>query len=446
MCNMYNVILDTDSYKASHYLQYPNGTRFVSSYIEARKNNFGFDIEGVVHFGLQAYIKRLQENPISLNQVMRAERIFMAHGEPFNRDGWWNIVNKHGGKLPIEIQSVSEGTVVPIGTPVVQIVNTDPDCPWLTSYLETAILRAVWYPSTVATLSREIKKLIRGYMEISSDTIDGLDFKLHDFGSRGVSSYESASIGGLAHLVSFMGSDSVVALLAAEEYYYEGGVVGYSIPAAEHSTITSWGEDKETEAYENMITQFAGEGKLYAVVSDSYDLFNAISNIWGDTLRDKVLSAGGTVVIRPDSGIPHEIVVQCLTLLGEKFGFTTNSKGYKVLPPQVRVIQGDGINYHSIKQILDNMLKNGWSADNVAFGMGGALLQQVNRDTLGYAMKCNAIKLESDYDWRPVSKKPKTDLGKASKAGYINNLPSIYKDGNMLSFTSFKSIRKRAKV
>lgn len=57
--------------------------------------------------------------------------------------------------------------------------------------------------------------------------------------------------------------------------------------------------------------------------------------------------------------------------LGSKFGTTINSKGYKLLPSYLRVIQGDGISYETLREILENMKKNGWSVDNLAFGCGG---------------------------------------------------------------------------
>ena len=172
--------------------------------------------------------------------------------------------------------------------------------PWLTTFIETALLRAVWYPTTVATLSRKAKLIIQAGLEKSSDDPAGqLPFKLHDFGARGVSSGESAGLGGMAHLVNFMGTDTMEALLAARRYY-GAEMAGFSIPAAEHSTMTSWGRARERQAYEMMLDRFEGEGRLVAVVSDSYDLDHAVNEIWGGALREKVLAQKGTLVIRHD--------------------------------------------------------------------------------------------------------------------------------------------------
>lgn len=261
-----------------------------------------------------------------------------------------------------------------------------------------------------------IRELILDYLERTSDNpASEIDFKLHDFGSRGVSSYESAGLGGLAHLSNFKGTDTVAALvLARDEYGAE--MAGFSIPASEHSTITSWGREGELDAYANILRRFAKPGAVVACVSDSYDLYNAVEHLWGEQLREVVIASGATVVIRPDSGTPHEVVLKTVQILDEKFGTTVNSKGYKVLN-HVRVIQGDGINYDSIELILSSLLANGYSATNVTFGMGGALLQQVNRDTQRFAYKCSAALINGQ--WNDVYKDPITDPGKTSKKGRL---------------------------
>ena len=405
-----NLILNTDSYKVSMFKQYPAGTTGVYSYIESRGGRY----DRTVFFGLQAFIKEYLLEPITQADIDIADEILTAHGEPFNREGWEYILSAHGGYLPVVIRAVPEGTVVPVKNVLATIENTDPKAFWLTTWLETALLRAVWYGTTVATQSYTIKQVILDYLEKTGDPTT-IDFKLHDFGARGVSSLESAGIGGAAHLVNFMGSDTISGVLYAREFY-NAGVAGFSIPAAEHSTITSWGRDNEVKAYENMVRQFGRAGSILAVVSDSYDIFNAASKLWGEDLRQLVIDSGATVVIRPDSGDPVEVNRRLVEILGEKFGYTTNSKGFKVLN-NVRLIQGDGINELTVRSILGAFMAMGWSADNIAFGMGGALLQIVDRDTQKFAMKCSAMQMNGK--WVDVVKDPITDPGKKSKAGRV---------------------------
>lgn len=408
----YNFIIDTDSYKASHWLQYPPNTTRTFSYIESR----GGRHDHTVMFGLQYYLKKYLSKNINISDIDEAEAFFKAHGEPFNRKGWIHILMEHDGYLPLKIRAVPEGMVIPTLNALVTVENTCPECFWVTSWIETILLR-IWYPITVATESLYIKNIIMDFLEkTSDDPKTEINFKLHDFGSRGVSSQESAGIGGAAHLVNFMGSDTVVGVMTAN-HYYNTPMAAFSIPAAEHSTITSWGRENETEAYRNMLRHFAKPGALVAVVSDSYDIFNACENIWGGTLRQEVIDSGGTVVVRPDSGHPPTVVLQCLRLLDSKFGSTVNSKGYKVLN-NVRVIQGDGVNSESINTILNVATQAGYSATNIAFGMGGALLQQHNRDTQKFAMKCSYILANGqDID---VFKDPITDSGKRSKRGRLD--------------------------
>ncbi|OUS24001.1 nicotinate phosphoribosyltransferase [Gammaproteobacteria bacterium 45_16_T64] len=454
-----NIILNADSYKASHFLQYPPSTTQVSSYIEAR----GGQYKSAVFFGLQMFIKEYLTKPITNDDVDEAKIIFDAHGVPFNEEGWRYILKEYDGYLPIEIEAIPEGTVIPVKNAMVQVMNTDPNCAWLTSYVETALLRAVWYPTTVATVSWNCRQVIQRYMEETADSTDGIDFKLHDFGARGATTEEAAAIGGTAHLVNFQGTDTISAIVAARRYY-GAEMAGFSIPAAEHSTITSWGKDNEADAYANMLDQFAGPGKLVAVVSDSYDLWNAIDNIWGDELKAKVVSTGGTLVVRPDSGDPVNIVIETVERLMKNFGSEVNSKGYRVLPEYIRVIQGDGISQQTIEAILAAMKQRRQSADNVAFGMGGELLQKINRDTMQFAMKASSAKV--DGLWRDVFKDPVTDHGKRSKKGRLavvqsttgeictiraqdigqqnNMMVPVFRNGDIIKEYDFEQVRNRA--
>ena len=407
-----NIILDTDSYKASHFLQYPPKTTRLFSYLESRGGKY----PATRFFGLQYILKRYLSTVITADDVEEARALITAHGEPFPYDGWMRVVNAHGGKLPLEVRAVPEGTLVPTHNVLMTVTNTDPELPWLVGWFETMLMR-VWYPTTVATQSYALKQIIREALERTSDHAEAeLPFKLHDFGSRGVSSRESAGLGGLAHLTNFMGSDTLEALRTGRNYY-GSDVAAYSIPAAEHSTITSWGKAHEVEAYRNMVSTFAKPGATFAVVSDSYDLKYAINVHWGETLRQQVEESGATLVVRPDSGEPAAMVRLAVRALDAKFGSDLNSKGYKVLR-HVRVMQGDGIDEESIREILQTVIGDGFSAENVGFGMGGALLQQVNRDTQRFAYKASAGLIDGHF--QPIYKDPVTDPGKRSKDGVLD--------------------------
>jgi nicotinamide phosphoribosyltransferase len=457
-----NLILMTDSYKVTHHKQYPPNTQIVQSYFESRGGAF----DETVLFGLQYYLKRyLSGVVVTRENIDEAEAIFTPHffgdSSLFHRAGWEYILDKHNGRLPISIKAVAEGTPVPVSNVLMTIENTDPDCFWLTNYLETLLVQA-WYGSTVATQSREMKRTILQFLDETGDPAS-IDFKLHDFGFRGVSSVETAGVGGAAHLVNFQGTDTMAGLIVARKYY-AAEMPGHSIPAAEHSTQTSWGRDHEVDAMRNMLTQFPTG--LVAVVSDSYDIFNACKNLWGGELKAEVLARDGVLVVRPDSGDPPTIVCQVLETLGEQFGTEINSKGYKLLPPKVRVIQGDGIDRTMLRTILEAVKDAGWSADNVAFGSGGGLLQKMDRDTSRYAFKCSSITVDGEE--RDVFKQPATDLGKRSKAGALtlvkrdgafasirrselldsddDQLLEVFRDGQILKEWTFDEVRGRASL
>lgn len=417
-----NLILDTDSYKSSHFLQYPAGTTRLFSYLESRGGRYPV----TRFFGLQYLLDRYLTRRVTRENVEEARALIEAHGEPFPHEGWMRVVDVHGGRLPLEIRAVPEGTLVPIHNVLMSVTNTDPELPWLVGWFETMLMRT-WYPTTVCTQSYHLREIIRGALEATSDrAAEELPFKLHDFGSRGVSSRESAGLGGLAHLVNFLGSDTLEALRVGRNHY-GADVAGFSIPAAEHSTVTSWGQPNEVEAYRNMVRQFGKPGGIFAVVSDSYDLKHAINVHWGETLRREVEESGATLVVRPDSGDPPAMVRLAVNALAAKYGTTTNGKGFRVLK-HVRVIQGDGIDETTIRQILDNLRVDGFSAENVAFGMGGALLQKVDRDTQRFAYKASAGVVGGEY--RGIYKDPVTDPGKRSKDGVLD---LVMEDGRMVT-------------
>lgn len=452
-----DIIMMTDSYKVGHYPQYPPRTNKVFSFFESRGGRY----PDALFFGLQYLIKKYFVGQVVTREAIdEADEIFAQHfGNPvlFNRQGWEYILNEYGGRLPISIRAVDEGSVIPVSNVLVTVENTDPRLYWLTNYVETLLVQ-LWYPITVATQSYYMKKEILQYLEKTGDPA-GIDFKLHDFGYRGSTTVESAGIGGLAHLVNFKGTDTLEAIMFARKYYHEK-MAGFSIPASEHSTITSWGRNGEVDAYENMLTQYP-HGPV-AVVSDSFDIFKACDEMWGGKLKDKVLNRDGVLVIRPDSGDPLIVLPKIMQILGKRFGYTQNEKGYKVLCPKVRVIQGDGIDHESVGLILGALCENGWSADNIVFGSGGGLLQKINRDTQKFAFKCSAV--EIDGEWQDVIKDPVTDQGKRSKAGRIglslnngkyqtainikpedNLLREVFKNGELLAEHTLEEIRMRAK-
>ncbi len=464
-----NILTLTDSYKSTHWKQYPKGSTKVYSYLESRGGKFN----NTMFYGLQYFIKQyLSGQVVTEEKIQKAKKFWDAHLGPglFNESGWKHILDKHDGHLPVRIKAVPEGTIVKTGNVLVTVENTDPEVPWLTNFLESILLQ-VWYPITVGTLSREVKKNLINYLKKTTsynpEEISGVvAFMLHDFGFRGVSSVESSGLGGSSHIINFMGTDTVPAILFAQEFYNTENPLAFSIPASEHSTMTSWGEPFEVKAMENMLDSYPTG--LVACVSDSFDIIRACRDYWGTALRDKILSRDGRLVIRPDSGDPVQTLKQIFHILWDKFGGTTNDKGFKVLDPHVRVIQGDGVNYESISDICNMMIEEGFSVENIAFGMGGALLQKVDRDTQKFAFKCSSITIdgeEAEVRKNPIEineKGERVQSFKKSKAGRLklvngqtvehshdeinDELVEVFLNGKVMKEWTFEEVRERAKV
>lgn len=454
-----NFLLKTDGYKYSHFTQYPPGTTKILSYLSSR----GGEFPSTLWFGLQMVLKKHFLKPITMEDVYEAQELLDDYtGENgYNIEGFKHIVEDHNGLLPLLIKAAPEGLVIPTGNVMLTIENTCPKCFWLTNFVETLISQ-LWYPTTVATISYHTKLLLTQYLTLTG-TPSLIPYMLNDFGYRGSTSDESAGIGGVAHLLNFKGSDTTIGLVYAKKFYGAPRGTAGTIPAAEHSTITSWGRAREAAAYKNILKSFPS-GPV-AVVSDSYDIFNACKNIWGNELLVDVMGRDGQLVIRPDSGDPLEVTLKCLHLLGETFGTYVNSKGYKVLNDKVRVIWGDGINYRKINVMLAGIVGHGWSVDNIRLGEGTGLLQDCNRDTQKFAVKCSLATINGvDVE---VYKDPITDSGKKSFRGrqvlyykgdgrYITAqadphiiypddiLRPVFRDGVLLVDDTFKMIQERA--
>lgn len=474
-----NFMTLADSYKTSHWAFYPPNTSFMASYLESRGGMF----DTTLWNGLQPLLKKY-----FIGQVITEEKIEEAYQEwgehfgdynVFNRAGWEYILKEHDGYLPLRIKQAPEGSVIPVSNIMAMVENTDEgNCAWLTNYVETVLLH-VWFPTTVGTLSREIKKVqIKSLIETSDLTdeeINGIvSFMLHDFGFRGTSSVQSAAAGGAAHLINYMGTDTFVATRFIKQFYNTSNMTGFSIRATEHSTVMLWKE--EMQMMKRLITE-TPEAAIVACVSDTYDIVNAVKNIWGGELRDNIMERNGRLVIRPDSGDPSYTLGVIFDILWEKFGEYghVNSKGYRVLPPQIRVIQGDGVNYNSIKEILTMLAKRGYSTENIVFGMGGALLQKLDRDTQKFAIKaCTAIidgevldvqkspmEFDKDGNYKVSFKKSKKGYMKLvlengeyrtvtsedpNFDSYKDELEIVFEDGQLIKEYKFQDIRDRAAI
>ncbi len=463
-----NLLLLADAYKYSHYKLYASDTTKIYSYLESRGGMFN----ETVFYGLQYFLKEyLEGQAFTKENIDEAEEVLngvFGRKGIFKRENFEYILDRYNGQLPIRIKAVAEGAVVPVKNVLMTIENTDPNCFWLTNFLETLLMQ-VWYPSTVATLSREIRKTVEQYFELTADDASKafIDFVLNDFGFRGVSSVESAGLGGSAHLINFMGSDTVYASAFAKKYYDAKKVYGMSVPATEHSIMTLKGSEGEKEIFDHVLNAYP-DGIL-SCVSDSYNIFNAVGELWGKEFKDKIMQRNGTLVIRPDSGDPVQTLLKVFEMLFDRFGFTINSKGYRVLPRQVRVIQGDGIDYESIQLIYKMLIANGISAENLLLGMGGALLQKVNRDTQKFALKCSYAEVNGEIVNVQKSPMEMTKQGelvksfKTSKAGKLkliqtetglktvkenergeDTLETVFENGEIKKTHTFEKIRERS--
>ncbi len=478
-----NPMLLCDFYKLAHRRMYPPGTELVYSTWTPR----GTHLPGVtefVWFGLQAFLKgRILDEfqraffEAPKHQVVESYRRLVGHtlgGDPETQ----HIEDLHDlGYLPIRIRALEEGTVVPLRMPVMTIQNTDPRFFWLTNYLETLMSCELWQPSTSATIAREYRKLFGEYAKRTGEDGSFCQFQGHDFSMRGMGSLESAVGSGMGHLTSFVGTDTIPAIEAAELYYGADvgrELVGTSVPATEHSVQCAFGND---ESYFRHVVQKAHPSGIVSIVSDGYDFWEVVTRLLPE-LKSAIMARDGKAVIRPDSGDPVKIIcgdpdsevehirkgaVECLW---DTFGGTTNAAGYKCLDPHIGLIYGDAITLERARRILNLLQQKGFASTNVVFGIGSYTYQYQTRDTMGLALKSTLVVINGHEV--PIFKDPKTDDGtKKSQRGRVavrrngagelywtdglllgehidgNLLHDVFVDGRLVKEHTFEEVRAR---
>ena len=487
----FNMILATDAYKFAHPFAYPKYVTGMYAYQEARTK--GKDL--MVPFGMQMLLWKTLANPITRDDIEEAAEFCKGNGTMFYREGWEAILDECGGYLPVTIRTVPEGTPVPSGNVLVTVEAVGKFF-WLASYIETWLLRGVWYPTTIATNDRALKVELKRLFEQSGASMDMLVWMLNDFAARGVAASEQAEIGGAAHQVCFMGSDTIEGIRAVNLYYQES-MASYGVPATEHSIECAFGldEEGEEEYLEHILANLAKPGGIVAIVIDGKDMYRATRKLCTPRFVQLIRDCKAKVVLRPDSGDMMITVPWILEELAKAFGTKTNAKGFRYLEG-VGVIQGDGIDMLSARSLIAKIVVIGqWQADSIVLGSGGGLLQKVNRDTYKFAQKASAIRVnhktveglarinrepnqgeglpsDSEGFWIPIAKNPITDPGKMSKSGRVSlaqnkatsefksydmdleelgdnwedALVTVYENGKLYNQITLAEIRKNAAV
>lgn len=486
-----NPMLVSDFYKQSHREQYPQGTEKVYSTWTPRTSRIN-GIDKVVCFGVQGFIKKYLIDYFNKNFFDISEEEAVSSFERMIKFtlGKTEVDTSHIralhqlGYLPIEIKSLKEGTLTPIRVPMLTIENTNPDFFWLTNFLETLMSCELWQSMTSATLAFQYRKIVEKYAKETCDDNSHVPFQCHDFSMRGMSSVESSVLSGMGHLLSFSGTDTIPAIFGLEQYYnadIEKELVGTSISATEHSVMCSYGNTNEFELFKHLLLDIYPTG-IFSAVSDTWDLWKVVTE-YIPALKEEILGRDGKLVVRPDSGVPEDIICGdvnapegsperkgVIELLWETFGGTINSKGYKVLDPHIGCIYGDSITLERAEEICKRLKAKGFASSNIVFGVGSFTYQYNTRDTFGFALKATYVVVNGEE--RLIFKNPKTDNGvKKSQRGLVNVindgigiayadgfykadydeeqktnptlLETVFKDGKLLRDESLAEIRAR---
>ncbi|MEG9500010.1 nicotinate phosphoribosyltransferase [Mannheimia indoligenes] len=467
-----------DFYKTSHRIQYPEGSQFLYSTFTPRSNAKAPFLHRVVSFGFQAFIVKYLIHYFNDNFFSRSEFDVVTEYTRFIadtlqiEDSGEHIAQLHQlGYLPIRIKAIPEGKSVAIKVPMMTIENTHPDFFWLTNYLETLINVSLWQPITSASIAFAYRKALMQFSEQTCNDNSHLPFQSHDFSMRGMSSLESAESSGAGHLTSFLGTDTIPAISFVEAYYGSTNLIGTSIPASEHSVMSSHGVD-ELPTFRYLMGKYPNN--MLSIVADTTDFWHNITvNL--PLLKEEILARpeSAKIVIRPDSGDFFAIICGDITAeteherkgliecLWDIFGGTINNKGYKVLNPHIGAIYGDGVTYEKMVKILEGLETKGFASSNIVFGVGAQTYQRNTRDTLGFAIKATYITINGVE--KAIFKAPKTDDGlKKSQKGrvkvitldsYVDGLTAlddfsddllelVFENGKLVKETNFDEIRQ----
>jgi nicotinamide phosphoribosyltransferase len=459
--------LYTDSYKQFHHLMYPEGMTLLFSNMTPRSYK-RLGNTHAVWFGLQRHIKEMLIDQWNKHFFAQPIEVIKKRYKRFHKgfSGIEDIDTTHLEKLhalgflPLEIRALPEGVRVPARVPFYTIHNTVKGFGWLVNYLETPMSTGIWDLTTIATIGDMYRKVLNEWALKTTGSIAGVEWQGHDFSQRGRTSAETTE-NQLGWLLSFNGTDTIPAVLAAEYYYnadMDKELIGASVPATEHSVMTSYGKEEEIEAFKRLLEQFP-KGIL-SVVSDSFDLWQVLTKFMPE-LKEQILARDGKLVIRPDSGDPvdiicgtafkkevydefnpnGEIVLKAkytpieantpeekgvIELLWDEFGGTINNKGYKVLDPHVGAIYGDSITLDRANEICARLEAKGFASTNIVLGVGSYTMNYNTRDTLGIAVKSTYCEVETrklsgiSVEEREIFKDPITDDGtKKSAKGLI---------------------------
>jgi nicotinamide phosphoribosyltransferase len=424
-----NPLLKVDFYKPHHFKMYPEGMTKLYSNLTARKSRLQ-GVEAVVVFGIQHFVKEylikdFNENffgytewyngKFQRSNVNYKTWILKQYQEETGLDDVSHVEALYDlGYLPIELKALDEGTLCPIGVPMLTVTNTIEGYGWLVNYIETLLSCMLWQPTTSATIANEYRKLLEEHAIKTTGSIEGVQWQAHDFSMRGMSSVESAIISGMAHLTSFTGTDTIPAIVQHRKSYGATGLIGASVPATEHSVMCMGEKESEVKTFLRLLELYPSG--ILSVVSDTWDLWKVLTEYLPE-IKDEVLARDGKLVIRPDSGDPVDIICGSvrwknvedfnqysgsannqekgvIELLWDVFGGTVNDLGYKVLDSHIGAIYGDSITLERAKEICERLEAKGFASTNIVFGVGSFTYQYNTRDTFGFAMKATYGEVE----------------------------------------------------
>ena len=481
-----NAIMLCDTYKTVHNKMYPANLKKLYSYWVPRKSMLKTH-DKMVFFGMQAFIQEFlcdyfNKNffDVEINKMLDEYEKYMNVQLAKGVYSLEPVIRLHRlGYLPLHIRAIPEGTEVSMGVPCIEITNTDEEFAWVVQWIECILQSELWKTCNHATIAKMYLDLAKKYYDETCNPNCDPRMAMSDFGMRGMSCINEAIRCSAAWLTCFNKTSTIPTLPWIDKFYnadVEHTNIGMGAVSTEHSVISShFAQDGDERVFlKKMLTELY-PNTSFSFLGDTYDYWNFVENVVPDC-KAEILKHNGKMLIRPDSGDQFECVTKTLQILWDKFGGTTNLKGYRELNPHIGIILGDGCTLFTVERIFEWMKEAKFAATNVVFGVGAFCFTAMfdneklivnTRDTFGVAMKSTAGIFGDKFTF--IYKDPKTDTSKMKKSHkgivWVQNdsdgnpfatdehtemlddsesaLKTVFKDGVAMNKTTFAEIRER---
>ncbi|MET2951225.1 nicotinamide phosphoribosyltransferase domain-containing protein [Vibrio owensii] len=422
-----NLILAADAAKVLNRELIDDQVESAQFYLRAKEDCY--------FFGLNGFLNEYLSKPITYSDLDEAKTVLSARGQRSESivRGWETIIRECDGYLPLSIRAVEEGSFVKGGEVLLTVECYRKDMIWLLYHIDSLILKSIWYPTTMLTKMLGIREVLDDWSNITGGQEPKIVYDITGRACPGNSCETAAASVKLA----FPDFDSLSADLYLNRNYLKSIAFSPERYLLEHNIITTWEDEKDYFKYLNKVPN---NSEIVCLI-DTYNLWSCFSLLVCDEIKQLAAEKNLTLFICPDSSESFTETLDVVGQMIEKYG-EMNDDGYKVLPPQYRVVQM-GVTQDMVGRLSVRARKMGYGIDNFAFGFEDSVLQSgMSRNTLGFEFKLCAVR--KDGFWFGKGKDPVHKPHQRTLNGlqFMTNEKTKFLNGNLIDQNSYISVIK----